>query len=382
MKKSITLGLIIGMIVIAYSCKKNSDIPTSNSTVYLDLPTTVAKYYPTMGDTVNNIATLGRVMFYDTHLSINNAVACGSCHKQQFAFADNTAFSAGYQNRPTLRNSPPIQNLLINQGPIFTNSNNSPITFFSNSKLFWDGREVNIQNLISRPIDNHIEMGMSDMSVLPQKLSGLYYYPALFSAAYGSTEITADKISNAIATFIASINATHTRFDDAIGNNVLLGSAFNLNMLTAVEQRGYNLFMTKYNCGNCHHIITNSYDDSTAFMDTGLDPVYSDNGRGAISGNAADNGKFKVPSLHNVALTAPYMHDGRFKTLDEVLEHYSHGIQNSPNLNINLKDSLTLRPIQMNISSDEKAAIIAFLNTFTDNQMISDPKFSNPFKVK
>ena len=253
---------------------------------------------------------------------------------------------------------------------------NNVVTFGNNSLLFWDGREDNIQNLIASLCDNDVEMGITDLTTLPSKLASSHY-PALFTSAYGSTEVTSDKISYAIATFISSISSTHSRFDLALQQNNLVQNtaAFNLGSLTAIEQQGYTLFMTKYNCGNCHHILTNSYDDVSGFIDAGLDAVYTDKGRGEVTHDPSDMGKFKVPSLHNVALTAPYMHDGRFKTLDEVLEHYSHGVANSPNLSTFLIDSTTQKAMQMNISDADNAGTIAFLNTFTDNQMITDPKF-------
>jgi cytochrome c peroxidase len=168
-----------------------------------------------------------------------------------------------------------------------------------------------------------------------------------------------------------------------LDSNVTLGgNQSNFGIFSPEEQHGYTLFMTKYNCASCHHIITNSYSQSEAFIDAGLDANYTDLGRGVITNSTLDNGKFKVPSLHNVALTAPYMHDGRFKTLEEVIDHYSTGIEYSPNLNVMFADTTNKQARQMNISDADKQALVAFLKTFTDYQMISDPKFSNPFKTK
>ena len=376
MKKIIVISLLI--LSISYlSCKKDT-YPSGGGTVYLDLPSTPYTYYSKTIDSFNKVATLGRVLFYEGKLSVNNAVSCGSCHKQEFAFADNVALSKGFEDRLTKRNSPPIQNLL---GFGFKGTP----SFFANTNLFWDGRENNIQSLIVRPISNHVEMGMEDLTQLPLKLATVSYYAQLFTNAYGSSEITTDKISNAIATFISSISATNSRFDQAMFQTDSAGfliSRTNMSVLTQQEQIGYSLFMTKYNCGNCHHIITNSYNDSETFIDAGLDASYTDLGRGTITQNSADNGKFKVPSLHNVALTAPYMHDGRFATLEEVIDHYSTGLQSSPNLSVFLTDSSKHNARQMNISSTEKEALVAFLKTFTDYSMITDPKYSNPFKVK
>jgi cytochrome c peroxidase len=378
MKKYIIIVILLLGIAI-HSCKKDP-YPSSTGTFYLDLPSTAYQYYPSSGDSINKIATLGRVLFYDTRLSINNAVSCGSCHKQQFAFADNAALSKGFEDRLTKRNSPPIQNLF---GSTF---HGVPNIKQAQINLFWDGRENNIQNLIVRPISNHVEMGIDDLTKLPAKLAAVSYYAQLFTDAYGSSEITNDKISNAVAMFISSIQSTHSRFDQSNisqdSSVLLVGSQSNIGILSPEEQHGYVLFMTKYNCASCHHIITNTYTQSESFIDAGLDATYSDLGRGVISNSSADNGKFKIPSLHNVALTAPYMHDGRFKTLEEVIDHYSTGIEYSANLNVMFVDSTYNQARQMNISAADKQALVAFLKTFTDYQMITDPKFSNPFKTK
>jgi cytochrome c peroxidase len=143
------------------------------------------------------------------------------------------------------------------------------------------------------------------------------------------------------------------------------------------------LFFTKYDCSSCHLSVTipagyGVFGMTSNFMNIGLDENYFDKGLGALTGNPNDDGKFKIPSLRNIALTAPYMHDGRFSTLSEVLDHYSHGIASSANLDERLKGSNN-QPIQMNISEQEKAAVIAFLETLTDYSMIQDVRFSSPF---
>jgi len=365
MKKIIAIGSLVVLMVIVYSCKKNADKP--NAQVYLDLPATTDVYSAfTTDPSYNQKATLGRVLFYDSHLSVNNAVACGSCHKQALGFADNVSFSTGFEGQLTKRNSKSIVNL---NGDNFSQPNITQ----PGSPLFWDGREEIVKDLIARPITNHVEMGIEDTNVLPGKLAGLNYYNQLLYNAYGDSSFSMDRIAECVSSFIVSIQSSNTRFDQyaAQGNT----SAF-----TAQEVMGYNLFTTKYNCENCHHVFQNSYtvDD---FKDIGLDVNYTDLGRGAVSGVSSDNGKFRVPSLRNVALSAPYMHDGRYKTLGDVIDHYSHGIQKSANLDVQLQDS-TGHAMQMNIPDGDKQALIAFLNTMTDYQLISDPKFSNPFKVK
>ncbi len=369
MKKYYVIATMALVAMGTYSCTKTPTSPTSGKTFYLDLPAKTDSFYSFGPD--NSKTTIGRVLFYDAHLSVNNAVACGSCHKQILGFADNAALSTGYENRLTRRNTPAIQNIL-STGISFENQTAGNGSSF---ELFWDGRENNLINMMLRPVSNHVEMGLEDISVLPGKLAGLSYYAPLFKAAYGDTAITTDRISQCLAMFSGAISSQHSRFDEFQNGNTTV--------FTAQEQQGMNLFITKYNCASCHHVTMPGYGGGSMgadFKDIGLDNNYTDLGKGAITGFATDNGTFKVPSLRNVGLTAPYMHDGRFATLGDVIDHYSHGINASPNLDGNLKTNG--QPMKMNISSDEKAALVAFLNTFTDYNIAVDPKFSNPFKVK
>ncbi len=360
MSKSITLSVIIAVCVAAYSCNKSATNTATNTPATLELPQTTYQYYEVryperFYDSLNRVATLGRVLFYDGHLSLNNAISCASCHKQALAFSDNAALSVGYEGRLTKRNSPGFN--ALNR----------------TSNLFWDGRENNINNLALKPITNHVEMGIDDTAVLPSKLAALPYYQDLFVSAFGKSTITAGKISQAIAVFLNSINGNGSRL-----------SKYNTgqkDVLTAQELYGMQLFDTKYNCAACHSGGGGPYGGMPGFKDIGLDQTYKDEGRGGLPGMSAEKGKFKVPNLANVALTGPYMHDGRFKTLSDVLDHYSGNIQNSDNLDTLLKKS-NGEPMRMNISTQEKQAIIAFLGTLTDYEIITDPKFSNPFQKK
>jgi cytochrome c peroxidase len=239
-----------------------------------------------------------------------------------------------------------------------------------NSSLFWDGRETDVINFVARPIGNHVEMGMDDPEAVCDKLSKLPYYADLFKKAYGDETITFDRVSESIAMFMSAIQTKNSRFDHYTDGKA---------QLTALELQGMNLFHTKYNCATCHNVSA-AYYGGDLFMSIGLDKNPKDKGRGGITYRGEDNGTFRIPTLRNVALTAPYMHDGRFKTLEHVLEHYSKGIQDDQNLAEQLRDAKH-QPMKMNISEQETSALIAFLNTLTDHNMISDPKFSNPFKV-
>lgn len=323
-------------------------------------------------------AALGRVLFYDPRLSVNNTVACASCHKQQYAFADNLPQSNGVNNNKTIRNTPAI----INAG--------------SKSVFFWDGRTASLETQTGMPIQNHLEMGLEKTDVLAQKLAPLSYYQTLFRNAFGTADVTPERITMALAQFVRSIASSQSSFDR--GN------------LTGDALAGQNLFFGKYQCGHCHNSenlggapIMAPYGGgtvdsggiftvaNTVMLNTsniGLDVVYSDQGTQAITGVKSQNGYFVIPSLRNVAQTAPYMHDGRFKTLSEVIDHYSNGIAAHPNLDPFLYQnnfsqgfvsSSTGSPVKMNISAQEKQQLIAFLNALTDQTILTDPKFSNPF---
>jgi cytochrome c peroxidase len=350
------LTVIIIVVLNAVSCTKEDSAIDTPQKVYLDLPATPYNYQN--GD--DNISTLGRVLFYDSHLSVNNSISCGTCHKQALAFSDNVALSRGFENRLTIRNTLPIQNVAVSSG-------------FTSPSLFWDGREDFLQSMVLKPIVNHVEMGMSDVDAIANKVKALPYYKDLFEKAFNSTDVDIVKIASALSSFTGSILSNNTLFDKV---------NFGTGTLSGLESQGKQLFFTKYNCNSCHQTQEqNGYQlgGGGGFVNIGLDANYADNGKGALNGNAADNGKFRIPNLRNVALTAPYMHDGRFATLEDVLDHYSHGIANHPNLDERLKGPDGFAA-QMNISSQEKQALIAFLNTLTDYTMITDPKFSNPFK--
>ncbi len=362
MKTKIFLsGFFLTIILVGfYSCKKESGTVQA-SVLRLSLPDVPFEYNAmqnTFPPRSNDLITLGRVLFYDTHLSAGNSISCASCHKQAIGFSDNTAFSRGFENKLTGRNSIPIQNLGSFQG--------------QPTSLFWDGRESFLTSMVLKPITNHVEMGMNDDNAIAERVNKVPFYPELFAKAYdGDKTITAVKIAEAIASFCGQIKTTNTKFD-------LFNSG--QTKLSGLETEGMNLFFSKYNCGSCHQSTTiPSYGGFfTDFINIGLDENYTDKGRGAQTGLEVDNGKFKVPSLRNIELTAPYMHDGRFATLVEVLDHYSHGIANSANLDERLKGTNGL-PLQMNISNQEKTALIAFLNTLTDYTITQDVRFSTPF---
>lgn len=318
----------------------------------------------------NEIVTLGRVLFYDQALSVNNAVSCGSCHKQVFAFADNKRLSEGFENFVGTRNTPPIQNL----------SSFSIISFapngFGGQALFWDGRESSLLDMVTQPVFNHVEMGVRNPSDLVKRVKEKSYYKDLFQKAYRDDDITINRISESLMAFVGNITSHRSQFDQSMMNGNVQAT-FN-----GAQRRGFDLFHGKYNCNSCHSLTSPSgyftQEENGQLVNIGLDVNYADQGRGDISGEQADNGKFKIPNLRNVAITGPYMHDGRFTTLEQVLDHYSTGIQSHPNLDSRLKDQ-NGHAMVLNISPQEKQDMIAFLHTLTDNALVTDPKFSDPF---
>jgi len=376
------LSCLILAEIGAFGCSQQEKL--SSPEMEMRLPDVPYKYQ--VKGVADQVPTLGRVLFYDPRLSLNNSIACASCHKQSLAFADNSGLSRGYENRITVRNSMPIQNIVSNiffkqidsmltdpGFPVVGDSSSLPGGYLpgvpadgASSFLFWDGRENSLESMVTKPILNHIEMGIPDLDKLAEKLSQLPEYSFLFSNAFGKEEITSEKIALGLSAFLLSIRSNNSRFDKAFEGDPQLE-------LTAIEVLGRQLFFDKYNCNACH--------EAHGFANIGLDVNSADPGVGGITGNFRDLGKFKIPSLRNVQLTAPYMHDGRFATLDDVLNHYSHGIQANANLDIRLQDQFG-SPRHFDISDSEKKAIIEFLKTLTDYDFVSDPKFSDPFQPK
>ncbi len=367
--------LVLSGFILIQSCTKEQELLVTKVNEP-KLPATVYDYYS--GDnTRNHIATLGRVLFYDRLLSKNNSVSCGSCHKQAFAFSDNMQFSIGLNNVKTERNSMAIQNLptgILTAGGIGTGNglgmNPVDLIAVQGGGFFWDGRESNLRSLFTRPITNHIEMGITDMNEVVEKIKRQPHYSTLFQNAYGTPEVNVTKMADAVATFMESIQSNNSKFDRFLMNSP--------NPMSAEEQDGYNLFFGTYNCASCHNPFPGPYLTDVP-KDIGLENNPVDLGFGGITGKADQMGKFKTPNLKNVALTAPYMHDGRFETLDEVLEHYSTGIKSSVNLDPSLKDQYG-NPKKMNITEKDKKSLKAFLNALTDYALVTDVKFSDPFK--
>jgi len=301
------------------------------------------KYFPepTYRFTNNKLSkeghSLGRDLFFDPILSSDSSISCGSCHSQPHAFSDhNGAFSTGVNQKQGNRNAPPIFNLA-----------------WSNS-FMWDGGINHIEIMPLSPIINPLEMNESIVNVLA-KLNRSSYYKQKFKDAFGKDVIDDQMLFYALTQYQGTIVSAGSRYDGMRKGELTL---------TAEEEAGYQLY--KIHCSQCH--VEPLFTDNT-FRNNGLDSVFNDLGRGLITQNVADNGKFKVPSLRNVELTYPYMHDGRFFTIDMVLDHYSHGIIKSSTLDPSLSTA-------KNFNSLEKKQIIAFLYSLTDYSLLSNTFYS------
>jgi cytochrome c peroxidase len=365
-------GLLLITLVVS-SCneaQKNEATPAG----FPSLPRN-AYNYGYADDQSNQITTIGRVLFYDKSLSIDNTVSCGSCHKQANSFADNTRFSLGISNNLTGRNTMGLANIssLIQPPDSSAGYGSSSGQFIG--IYFWDGRASALQSAVSKPILNHLEMGFNDLSQLTAKIKDKPYYVQAFAEAYKTYELSEDKITYSLMLFLSSMRVMNSRNDK---DNMYNGMA--PNVLTDQEREGKGLFSGKYNCNSCHQ-TDSPWRVEAKFADIGLESNYEDGGLSRTTGAAGDIGKFRVPDLHNVELTAPYMHDGRFNTLEEVVNHYSDNILASPNLHADLKDEYG-QPKRMNISQHDSDAIVAFLKTLTDNSITTDPRFSDPFATK
>ena len=292
---------------------------------------------------------LGKKLFFDKKLSVNGSQSCADCHKPSNSFTDARQYSIGVDNIQGTRNSMPLFNLAWNY----------------DDRFFWDGRELSLERQVFDPITNPIEMH-NTIANLVQELQIDSEYPEMFLKAFGTEIIDSVQIGKAIAQYERTIISANSKFD-----KYLLGQT----TLTIQEEEGFNIFMDEErgDCFHCNGNENNPLWTDNKFHNNGLDNNFSDLGLGAVTGNPNDNGKFKTPSLRNLEFTAPYMHDGRFNTIDEVINHYSEGLQ----------DSQTVDPLMkmvsqggVQLSFEEKANLKAFLLTLSDYDFISNPDFN------
>ncbi len=301
-------------------------------------------------------ASVGRVLFYDPMLSVNGSTSCASCHIQELGFTDARRFSVGFDGGETRAHSMRLANA----------------NFYEGHEMFWDRRADDLEDQALQPVMDGVEMGFDEqaggVAALVARLQNTSYYPVLFEWAFGSSEVTDNRLRLALAQYVRSIVSTGSRFDEgrAMVGNVGPGPGGpigDLPTLTAQENLGLRLYVTPpVGCAGCHGLPTFALSQNS--RSNGLD--------------AGEQVVFKAPSLKNVAVSGPYMHDGRFATLEEVVEHYDSGVQNGPALDQRLRGP-NGAPIRLNLTPDERAALVAFLRTLTDEALLTDPKFSDPF---
>jgi cytochrome c peroxidase len=362
--------------VLLYSCSKEEDPPKENPVInlppynptYVDLNDRLPSYLPRIDIPNDNKTTLegialGRALFYEPLLSGDGTQSCSSCHNQEYSFTDDDkVFSTGIDGLEGNRNSMQI----INAG--------------LRTSFFWDGRAVSLEDQAFGPVTNPIEMHEKWPRAVA-KINNIYAYKEMGYRAFGAVLLDSVLISKAIAQFERSLISGNSKFDRWQKGEV---------QLTPQEEYGRKLFnkdrdeirdsagnvvqiIPGADCFHCHGYLSDFTDN--LFHNNGLDEVFKDPGRQAVTGNAFDRGKFKVPTLRNIEYTAPYMHDGRFKTLDQVIEHYSEGLVHSP----------TIDPLMKNVDIGgvrlgpaEKAALKAFLLTLSDPDFNTNPDYSKP----
>ncbi len=309
----------------------------------------------------DKVATLGRVLFYDKRLSINDTISCSSCHQQAFGFDDPRRFSVGFS------------------GDSFTTAHAmrlGNVRYYQPGSMFWDKRATSVEAQASQPIQHAVEMGfvpsVGGIPALITKMNATSYYPDLFAFAFGDASITELRIQQALAQFERAMISYNSKWDTAYAqvfapnaNNRGLGAV--LPGFTAQEDRGRQLFIAGPNnggagCAACHQPPTFAL-------------VANSRSNGLDAGEAT---VFKAPSLKNVGLSKAFMHDGRFDSLEKVVEHYNSGIKLGPALDNRL--SPNGQPLRLNLSVEDKAALVAFMNTLTDTTLTQDSKFADPFK--
>jgi len=304
----------------------------------------------------NDKSTLGRVLFYDTKLSALENLSCANCHRQSLSFAENKQFSEGI-SAPTRRNSMHLND----------------IAWSNNDRFFWDMSETDLHEMISLPLTDENEIG-ANMDDIGVKLGLTTYYPDLFEKAYGDAGINEERIVDALVNFIGSMNTFNSKFDQEAGVNF---AGF-----TNEELLGQDLFSA--NCSTCHTQgqhgdIFIDFPAGEEFTALEMAPFLFNNGlpedpndHGAGEWDESFNNLFKLPSLRNIELTAPYMHDGRFETLEEVVDFYAEDV-------VSNEWSFLIPDGGFQFSDEDKRALVSFMKTLTDDSFLTNPRWSDPF---
>lgn len=349
----LVVSILLAIGIVACTPAKRGDAASKPTPLTLDLPswaltdTALKLDFPYDNPlTVEGVA-LGRKLFYEKVLSADGSLSCSSCHVQQFAFSDPRTRSTGMGGAIGQRNAPAIQNVTWDH-------------FF-----FWDARALSIELQAFAPVTGHAEMG-SKWNEVTERLRRTQEYPPLFAAAFGDAGIDSMRVAFALAQFERTLLSLNSRFDRYFHNGESTA-------LTPTELRGKDLFFTRANCADCHspplfkgHEVQN----------IGLDSIPIDRGMGERTHIAWHMGRFKTPSLRNIAVTAPYMHDGRFATLEHVVDFYADDVNiHSPTLDVHMQPWVKG---EVRLSAQDRADLVAFLKTLTDEGFLRDPRFGPP----
>ncbi|GIV33209.1 MAG: cytochrome-c peroxidase [Chitinophagales bacterium] len=367
------LFLCILLPLLFHACSKPDKNPPPGSCVYDPTPVMIdpPDYLPPLESPPDNPLTeegirLGRKLFYEPLLSADTTLSCAGCHNQTYAFSDQgKRYSTGIDGIAGTRNAMALFNLAYA------------------SSFFWDGRAATLEEQVIEPVPNPIEMHQEWPEAI-KKLQNHPEYPCLFYAAFGDSIINRDNAAKAMAQFLRTLISGNSRYDKYLRGE-LFGTG---NEFTESEERGLQIFMNEFgnpegggDCFHCHGgILFQNVDPSLQFRNNGLQEAatlndFADKGRGAVTGNPQDNGKFKVPSLRNIALTAPYMHDGRFATLEEVIDFYSEGLKRSPNVDPLMKGA---QAGGVHLTPQQKQDLLNFLYTLTDEAFVTNPEYASP----
>lgn len=353
--KSALLTILIALSIFSCKHKNTEEEPYEPTPVTLEIPEVfkdriLPPIVPIDNPQTKEGIALGKKLFYDPLLSGDGSQSCVSCHHQRFGFGESKKFSIGIDGITGTRNSMPLFNMAWNYEENF----------------FWDGRVKTIEGQAKEPVINPIEMHSEWIDVV-DKLQNNKDYPELFKKAFGTETITIDLAVKAIAQFERTIISANSKFD-----KFLLGKTD----LSFDERMGYQIFEReeKGDCFHCHGGIYNPLWTDNRFHNNGLDSVFTDIGLEAVTGNPQDRGKFRTPSLRNLIYTAPYMHDGRFATIDDVIEQYSEHVYYGP-----LTDPLIEHAAQggVHLTNIEKKQLKAFLLTLTDESYITNQDYGN-----
>ncbi len=317
----------------------------------------------------NNRATLGRVLFYDKTLSLDRNVSCGTCHDPSRAFSDEGQFSEGVGEVITKRNTLALATTLS-----FKISYNPIDPSLSGSKFSWDDSASSLPQQVKNAFRNENEMNIDEEEIM-NRIGEHPFYSVLFKKAFGDDKVDSERISQAITSFVDAISSVHSKFDEGLEHSAQFSVEYDFFNFTEAENKGKQLFNS--NCASCHTDKHNFTVKTSG--NNGLEMEYADKGVGGRLNKTELFGVFKIPFLRNIELTGPYMHDGRFESLEDVVAHYSDNIAAHDNLSEELKNT-DGTPRRLNLDQKDKDALVAYLKTLTDETIASDTRFTDPFK--